>query len=78
MNYFQHVFVDTACGHKPPAYKVEVAIGQSGREEWTKAEVMGHPCANSGEWDDMIDQLIKSLEKVRRAGHAKLAQNRRA
>ena len=78
MSYFTLVHVDSSGGRKPPSHFVAVAIGESGGYDWTDAEVMGHDCATPEEWDYMIDRLIKSLESVRRRGHAKLAENRRA
>lgn len=72
MNYFQLVHVNTVPRDLPPSYLVAVAIGQSGQYDWTNSDVMGWDCATHREWDGMIDQLIKSLERVRRRGHAKL------
>jgi len=74
--YFTLASVDTAVGHPPPSYEVAVAIAESGEYDWFQGQVMGHSCAGHEEWDATIDQLIKSLEKVRRVGHAKLTRNR--
>lgn len=64
-------------GGLAPTYHVAVGIGQSGDCSWTKnATVMGHDCTDGLEWDHIIDRLQKSLEEVRRQGHAKLSKNR--
>jgi hypothetical protein len=77
MSDFNLIHVETSGGLTPPTYEIAVAIGQSGKGyEWTDAQVIGHTCVASKEWDDMIDRLVKSLEKVRREGHIKLQKNR--
>jgi hypothetical protein len=38
---------------------------------------MGHDCATAEDWDELIDRLIKSLQRVRRQGQAKLADDDR-
>jgi hypothetical protein len=76
MNDFYLVNADTSGGFTPPKHEVAVAIGQSGRLNWTDAQVMGHACITTTEWNEMIDRLIKSLEQVRSEGHAKLRENK--
>ena len=75
MNDFILVHVDSSGGLIPPTHLVAVGIGQCGKYSWTDADVMGHDCVTPTEWDQMVDRLIKSLEHVRRKGHAKLAEN---
>ena len=75
-NYYTLASVNTATGHPPPAYEVAVAVGKCGEYDWFQGQVMGHSCAGHEEWDEMVDDLIKSLERVRRAGHKKINQNR--
>jgi hypothetical protein len=74
--YFTLASVDTAAGHPPPSYEVAVAIAQSGEYDWTRGPVMGSSCATHEEWDALIGRIVKSLERVRRAGHRKLAKSR--
>jgi hypothetical protein len=75
MSDFILAHVDSLGGLKPPTNLVAVAIGQSGKYSWSDFTIMGHDCVTHEEWDSMVDRLIKSLEQVRRRGHAKLKEN---
>ena len=74
--HFTLASVDRAAGHPPPSYEVAVAINACGEYQWYNGSVMGSSCTGHEEWDAVIDDLIKSLERVRRAGHQKLNRNR--
>jgi hypothetical protein len=74
--HFTLAYVDTAAGHPPPAYEVAVAINASAEYPWYNGTIMGSSCAGHKEWDAIVDDLVNSLERVRRAGHQKLKRNR--
>ena len=73
MSDFVLVHVDTASGLNTSAHQVAVGIGVSGKFNWTDATCVGTTCMTSKEWDATIDRLQSALEKVRKQGHAKLA-----
>ena len=77
MSDFTLTHIDSSGGQQRPANLVAIGIGQSGGYSWTgDLDIMGHDCASPREWDEMVDRLIRSLEKVRAQGHVKLAANR--
>jgi hypothetical protein len=59
------------------SYVVAVEPCPTGPLSWTDRKVMGHDCATAEDWDELIDRLIKSLQRVRRQGQAKLADDDR-
>ncbi|HWX20418.1 MAG TPA: hypothetical protein VN578_11010 [Candidatus Binatia bacterium] len=77
MDDFILLDADSSGGHGlPPTYLVAVGVGMHGQHGWWKDHVvMGSDCVTHEEWDHMVNRLIKSLETVRRKGHAKLEKN---
>ena len=74
MSDFRLIYANKSVGARPASYVVAVEPCPIGALTWTdNAKVMGHECATLEDWDEMIDRLVKSLEKVRCEGHAKLA-----
>jgi len=76
VNDFHLVNIDTSGGLIPPKHQVAVAVGP--KINWEEAEKIGHACITAKEWNEMIDRLIQSLEKVRQEGHAKLRENKQS
>ena len=76
MHDFFLAVVDSSGGEGlPPCYHVAVGLGCHGKPNWKNAPwIIGHDCITHEEWDQMVDRLQKSLEAVRRKGHAKLAK----
>lgn len=74
MAYFILVHGNSSMIRDLPRYHLSVGIGRSGKRSYSDVPVVGHECISPEEWDETIDQLIKSLEGVRQAGHAKFKQ----
>ena len=74
--YFTLASVDLGAGLPPPTYEIAVGLGHGrGEYDWS-GPVVGPSCAGHEEWDGVIDDLIESLERVRKAGHKRLSRSR--